>query len=190
MNKPCLIVVDMQRDFVRGALGSKEAEAIVRRVEEKVRRFSGLLLFTQDTHGENYAETQEGRQLPVPHCLRGTEGWELLPELEEIRRRRGARVFEKDRFGSLELAAFLKSEFAAGRVTSAELIGLCTDICVLSNAILIKATVPELPLSVDASCCAGVSPETHEAALRAMQSCQIRIDRPADGVRTLGETEL
>ena len=163
-----LIVVDMQKDFVDGALGTAEAQAIVENVEKKIRAFDGKVIFTRDTHEENYMTTQEGRNLPVPHCIRGTEGWEIIPELRVL----CDDVIDKPTFGSVALAARLA---AAGDAESVELIGLCTDICVISNALLIKAQMPEVPVSVDASCCAGVTPESHNNALSAMKMCQIAV---------------
>lgn len=168
-----LIVIDMQNDFVTGALGTGEAKQIAQQVVRKVKAFPGPVLFTQDTHKEDYLETQEGKLLPVKHCVRGTEGWELIPELEAIRQQEAYPVFEKNSFGSLALAEFLKHKFQQKELESVELVGLCTDICVVSNALLIKAYLPELPVWVDASCCAGVTPQKHEAALRTMESCQI-----------------
>jgi len=163
-----LIVVDMQTDFVNGALGTAEAQAIVANVEKKIRAFDGKVIFTRDTHKENYMTTQEGRNLPVPHCIRGSEGWEIIPELRAL----CDDVIDKPTFGSVALAARLA---AAGDAESVELIGLCTDICVISNALLIKAQMPEVPVSVDASCCAGVTVESHNNALSAMKMCQIAV---------------
>ncbi|MBQ6373565.1 MAG: cysteine hydrolase [Clostridia bacterium] len=166
-----LIVVDMQVDFVSGALGTKEAEAIVSRVAEKVRTFEGRVIFTRDTHTEAYPDTQEGRCLPVAHCVRGTEGWQLVPDLRGLAE--GREVFDKPAFGSVALARALAAQAAS--IGSIELIGLCTDICVVSNALLLKAFLPEVPLFVDSACCAGVTPEKHLAALETMRSCQIRV---------------
>ena len=163
-----LIVVDMQKDFVDGALGTAEAQSIVENVEKKIRAFDGKVIFTRDTHKENYMTTQEGRNLPVPHCIRGSEGWEIIPELRAL----CDDVIDKPTFGSMALAARLA---VAGDVESVELIGLCTDICVISNALLIKAQMPEVPVSVDASCCAGVTVESHNNALSAMKMCQIAV---------------
>ena len=176
--KQLLVVVDMQVDFVTGALGTTEAKAIVENVVKKVEEAKAMgktVVFTLDTHGENYMETQEGKYLPVAHCIRGTEGWELIPELEEMKDSRKAQCFDKPAFGSVALAEALKAMYEAGELEAVELVGLCTDICVVSNALLIKAFMPELPVSVDASCCAGVTPEKHAAALETMRSCQIQI---------------
>lgn len=169
MAERILIVVDMQNDFVNGSLGSSEAQQIVNRVVDKVKAFEGQVIFTQDTHEENYMSTQEGKLLPVPHCIEGTAGWQLVPELEAYQRANDCPVYKKDRFGSIELARHLITK----NIESIELVGLCTDICVVSNALLLKAYLSEVPISVDASCCAGVTPQKHEAALETMRSCQI-----------------
>ena len=167
-----LLVIDMQNDFIDGALGTPEAVAIVPKVREKIRSFDGTVLFTRDTHGENYMETQEGKNLPVPHCIRGTDGWQIRPELEELR---VTEPIDKGTFGSDELGKILRDLNDEDPIGTITVIGLCTDICVISNALLAKAFLPEVPIEVDASCCAGVTPESHENALKAMASCQIRI---------------
>lgn len=167
--KKLLVVVDLQRDFVDGALGTPEAQAIVPRVCERIRDFDGDTVFTMDTHTDLYPLTQEGQKLPVPHCLRGTAGWELTPPVETLSV--GKRRFLKPTFGSVELAEYV----AAGEWQEVLLIGLCTDICVISNALLLKAFLPELRVQVDESCCAGVTPESHRRALEAMRSCQVEI---------------
>ena len=167
-----LLVIDMQNDFIDGALGTPEAVAIVPKVREKIRNFDGTVLFTRDTHGENYMETQEGKNLPVPHCIRGTDGWQIRPELEELR---VTEPIDKGTFGSDELGKILRDLNDEDPIGIITVIGLCTDICVISNALLAKAFLPEVPIEVDASCCAGVTPESHENALKAMASCQIRI---------------
>ena len=168
-----LIVVDMQNDFIDGALGTKEAVGIVDKVAEKIRAFSGRVIFTRDTHGENYMETQEGQKLPVPHCIRGTAGWEicdaLRPLVTEV-------PVDKPTFGSAALGEWLRAENAKDAIAGITLIGLCTDICVISNAMLIKAFLPEVPITVDAACCAGVTPESHRNALAAMKMCQIAVE--------------
>ncbi len=169
--KKYLIVVDMQKDFVNGSLGTKEAEVIVPAVLEKVKAFDGEVIFTKDTHFDNYLETSEGRLLPVEHCIKGTDGWMLIDELEEYCSDNDCKVYEKLTFGCKELAADI---YADGNI-SIELIGLCTDICVVSNALLLKAFLPEAEIKVDASCCAGVTPKKHEAALETMRSCQIKV---------------
>ncbi|MDY4770978.1 MAG: isochorismatase family cysteine hydrolase [Lachnospiraceae bacterium] len=170
--KKLLIVVDMQTDFVTGALGTKEAQAIVPMVAEKIKKAKedGTdVIFTLDTHEENYLDTQEGKQLPVPHCIKNTEGWMLVPQLRPLAG--GCMSVEKPTFGSTRLAHIV----GKARYDEIELIGLCTDICVISNAMILKASVPETPISVDASCCAGVTPESHANALAAMKMCQITI---------------
>ena len=168
-----LIVVDMQNDFIDGALGTAEAQAIVDKVADKIKGFDGKVIFTRDTHGENYMETQEGVNLPVPHCIKGTAGWEIRAELEELRTEPAV---DKPTFGSVELAHLLAKENAAEPIGNVTLIGLCTDICVISNAMIIKATMPEVPVIVDAACCAGVTPESHKNALEAMKMCQIKVE--------------
>lgn len=175
MSQRYLIVVDMQNDFVDGALGTPEAAAIDPAVEQAVRAFDGEVVFTYDTHGADYLATQEGSKLPVPHCIKGTPGWELTPGLDELRRERDARTFEKPTFGSVELARWLVERHAADPISSIELIGVCTDICVVSNALLIKAALPEVPLRVSAGLCAGATPEAHEAALTTLRSCQVEV---------------
>lgn len=169
--KNVLVVVDMQKDFIDGALGTKEAVAIVDNVAEAIRSFDGEVIFTRDTHFDNYMETQEGRNLPVPHCIKGTEGWQIDKKLASLRTD-GMKVFDKPTFGSVELAAYLKENKELEQVT---LIGLCTDICVISNALLIKANLPEVEVTVIEKCCAGVTPQSHKNALEAMKMCQIKI---------------
>lgn len=167
-----LLVIDMQNDFIDGALGTKEAVAIVPAVKKKIEGWDGPVLFTRDTHFENYMETQEGKNLPVPHCIKGTDGWQIRPELDALRR---TEAIDKLTFGSSELPAVLASLNEAEPIGAVTLIGLCTDICVISNAMLVKAFFPELPITVDAKCCAGVSPATHDNALNAMEVCQIKV---------------
>lgn len=164
-----LVVVDMQKDFVDGSLGTKEAVAIVPQVVQEIENFDGDIVFTLDTHSSIYLETQEGKNLPVPHCIKGTEGWKLDKAIEPLAS--GRRIFEKPTFGSVELAEYV----ADSDYDDITLIGLCTDICVLSNAMLIKAFLPEVKVSVKADSCAGVTPESHENALLAMKMCQINI---------------
>lgn len=172
--KKILVVVDMQKDFVDGALGSAEAVAIVPKVAEKIKCFDGDIFVTFDTHFENYMDTAEGKKLPVPHCIKGTDGW--LPDnaVAEALEGKAYTPVEKITFGSVELPELIK-EKAGDEEFSVELIGLCTDICVVSNALLIKANFPEASVSVDSSCCAGVTKEKHEAALETMRSCQIDV---------------
>ncbi len=167
-----LIVVDMQNDFIDGALGTKEAVAIVPKVREKIQQFNGTVLFTRDTHGPNYLQTQEGRNLPVEHCIKDTDGWQINFELDALRK---TEPIDKVTFGSAELGFKLAEMNAEEPIGSITLIGLCTDICVISNAMIVKAFLPEVPVRVDASCCAGVTPESHENALAAMKCCQIEI---------------
>ena len=167
-----LIVIDMQNDFIDGALGTAEAVGIVDAVKEKIRSYPPAdVAATMDTHFENYMQTQEGKYLPVPHCIRGTKGWEIRPDIAELLK--DAKIYEKPTFGSIELAEDMKA-IAEKEEIEIELIGLCTDICVVSNALLLKAAMPEVKISVDPSCCAGVTPEKHAAALETMRSCQIQ----------------
>lgn len=167
-----LIVVDMQRDFIDGALGTPEAGAAVAKVRERIDGFEGEVIFTRDTHGADYLQTQEGRRLPVPHCIRGEEGWRISSALPE---EKAYAIVDKPGFGSVELGEMLRGENEKEPVGSITLVGVCTDICVISNAILLKAFLPETEIRVDASCCAGVTPERHRTALEAMKSCQIDV---------------
>jgi len=167
-----LVVVDMQNDFIDGALGTKEAIAIVPNVKKKIEEFDGEVFFTRDTHQENYMETQEGRNLPVVHCVEGTKGWEISDELKSLVKND---PINKPTFGSDALGKMLADMNDKEKIDSIELIGLCTDICVISNAMVIKAFLPEVPISVDSRCCAGVSTESHLRALDAMKVCQIEI---------------
>lgn len=179
MKKEVLVVVDMQNDFINGALGSKEAEAIVDKVVEKIAGFEGEIIATYDTHETNYMDTREGKYLPVPHCIRETEGWKLNPSVEEALDKAGHRAVYKPTFGSVELVDMIKNFLQENNLAETELvitlIGLCTDICVVSNAMLLKANFPEMDIRVDSACCAGVTPEKHEAALETMRSCQIDV---------------
>ena len=168
-----LIVIDMQNDFIDAALGTKEALGIVEAVKEKIRSYPAAdVIATMDTHHEDYIRTQEGKYLPVPHCIRGSDGWRIRPEIEELLG--DAKIYEKPTFGSTAMAEDLK-KLAETEAIELELIGLCTDICVVSNALLLKAVMPEVKISVDAACCAGVTPEKHLAALETMRSCQIQV---------------
>ena len=162
-----LIVVDMQVDFITGSLGSEAAQAIVANVLEKVKSFEGEVIFTRDTHEENYLQTQEGRKLPVRHCIRDTEGWQICPELRDYAKV----VVDKPTFGSMELVRLLEK----AQPEEVHLCGLCTDICVISNAMLVKAAFPEVPIYVDAACCAGVTAQSHKNALDAMRAVQIEV---------------
>ena len=164
--KKTLIVVDMQNDFIDMALGTKEAVAIVPKVMEKIRQYQekgGRIIYTRDTHEENYLDTPEGKKLPVKHCIRGTKGWEIAEGLYI----EGCKIIDKPNFGW--------PHWAEEALEDVELVGLCTDICVVSNALIIKATFPEANVTVDPSCCAGVTPESHKAALKTMQMCQIDV---------------
>ena len=168
-----LVVIDMQNDFIDGALGTPEAVAIVPKVMVKMMNFDGLVLATRDTHGENYLERQEGKKLPVVHCIKGTHGWEIKDEIQQLLI---SQPIDQPTFGSEALGKVLKDlNNDVEPIDSITLVGLCTDICVISNAMLLKAFLPEVPIMVDASCCAGVTPESHERALEAMKACQIEI---------------
>ena len=168
--KKLLIVVDMQNDFITGALGSPQAQAILPNVKAKIETYKqngGKIIFTRDTHRDNYLSTQEGKFLPVPHCIEGTEGHLIAGGLDTA----GSELFDKPTFGSLELAKLV----AEGSYDEIELCGLCTDICVTSNAIILKAQLPETKIIVDPKCCAGVTEESHDAALLTMKMCQVVI---------------
>ena len=172
-----LIVVDMQNDFIDGALGTAEAVAIVPNVKKKIESFDGRVVFTRDTHGENYLASREGGMLPVEHCIVGSDGWQIRTELAAARP--GADIIDKPTFGSAELGEFLRRENKREPISGITLIGLCTDICVISNALLIRAFLPEVPITVDAACCAGVTPQSHNTALSAMKGCQIIVENEA-----------
>ncbi|MGN0808690.1 MAG: cysteine hydrolase family protein [Christensenellales bacterium] len=172
--KDYLIVVDIQNDFVDGALGTGEAQAMIDAAAKRIRDFSGKVFVTMDTHFENYMDTREGKKLPVPHCIKGTDGWQLNDRIREALYGKDFDVVEKHTFGSTELPKLIRSD-AGDNEVSIELIGLCTDICVVSNALILKANFCESEVSVDASCCAGVTPETHRAALETMKMCQINV---------------
>lgn len=168
-----LIVIDMQNDFIDGSLGTKEAMGIVPKVVEKIKTFEGNVIFTQDTHQKEYLSTQEGRKLPVEHCIQGTHGWEIYSQLKPFLLEKG---FCKNTFGSKELAEFLAEQSEKEKIDEIWLVGLCTDICIISNALLLKAFLPETTIKVDASCCAGVTVESHNRALEAMKVCQIEVE--------------
>ncbi len=168
--KKLLVVIDMQNDFITGALGSPQAEKIVPNVKAKIEEYRHNnydILYTRDTHYENYLATQEGKYLPVKHCITGTDGHRITDGLDQ----QDSEVFDKPTFGSLELAR----KIAAADYEAIELCGLCTDICVVSNALILKAQLPETEVSVDALCCAGVTEESHKAALLTMKMCQVTI---------------
>ncbi len=164
-----LIVVDMQVDFITGSLGSKLAEAIVPNVVEKVKNFNGTVIFTRDTHFADYLSTQEGRKLPVQHCIKDTAGWEICNELKPFVNK----VVDKITFGSVDLPDLIKAY--GEQIEEIELCGLCTDICVISNAMILKASFPEVKIKVNGNCCAGVSVESHNTALNAMKAVQIEV---------------
>ncbi len=169
--KKLFIVVDMQEDFVRGALGSKEAQALIPNLRKRLsmaQENGEEIAFTQDTHTADYLNTQEGQRLPVSHCIKDTAGWEIVKELPTA----GARIFEKPTFGSLELARFVREN----GYEEVALCGVCTDICVVSNALLIKAFCPEIPVRVEEKLCAGTSRAAHDCAVQTMKSCQIVIE--------------
>ena len=164
-----LIVVDMQVDFITGSLGSNQAKAIVQNVLDKVKSFDGKVIFTRDTHYADYLNTQEGIKLPVEHCIKDTAGWQICDELKEY----AQTIIDKETFGSINLPEVLKS--FGDKIEEIELCGLCTDICVISNAMILKATFPETKIIVDSKCSAGVSNKSHNTALEAMKAVQIEI---------------
>ena len=171
--KKVLVVIDMQNDFIDGALGTAEAVGIVDKVVKKIRNYPADCIYaTRDTHGEDYLETSEGRYLPVKHCIKGTMGWEIRKEVAQTMPQ--ALVIDKPTFGSEELVQRLLEE-SKGEEIEIELVGLCTDICVVTNALLLKTKLPETKIKVDAACCAGVTPESHEAALLTMKMCQVEV---------------
>ena len=169
-----LIVVDMQNDFIDGSLGTAEALSIVDNVVSKIKNFNGDIIVTYDTHQNNYLETQEGKNLPVPHCIKGTEGWELNAKVLKALEGKKYHAVEKPTFGSVDLIEYLKANYDCNNI-EIELVGLCTDICVISNALLLKANFTETKISVDSSCCAGVTVDSHNAALTSMKMCQINV---------------
>lgn len=173
--KHLLVVVDIQKDFVDGALGSAEAQAIVENAAKKIRAFDGEIFVTYDTHFENYMDTAEGAKLPVPHCIKGTPGWELNERIAGALAGKQYTPVEKLTFGSTELPKRVKA-LVGEEDFDVTLIGLCTDICVVSNALIMKANFPEKQVYVDAACCAGVTVDTHNAALTTMKMCQINVE--------------
>lgn len=172
--KKILVVVDMQKDFITGSLGTEEAKKIVPNVVKLINEFDGKIYATLDTHYENYLNTLEGKKLPVVHCQIGTDGWFLADEVEEAFAKKKVTLVEKPTFGSVELIDILADADEDDEVEFT-LCGLCTDICVVTNALLLRAYFPNAVIKVKADCCAGVIPETHEAALKTMQMCQIDI---------------
>lgn len=168
-----LCVIDMQKDFINGSLGSKEAQAIVENVVNKIKNFDGLVIATQDTHyNSDYSSTLEGIKLPVVHCIKNTEGWMIEPSVKKALDEKSCEFITKYTFGSSVLGLQLRS---LPNIDSVEICGLCTDICVVSNALMLREALPNTPISVSANCCAGSTPEKHEAALKVMQSCQIDV---------------
>lgn len=189
--KKILVVVDMQNDFIDGPLGTPEARAIVDNVCAKIREGEwDRIFFTHDTHDENYLETQEGKKLPVKHCIQNTYGWRLNPNVEAASDDKdydNVEFVDKITFGSVGLACKIDPLVWDDNITESDieltLIGVCTDICVISNALLLKAHYPEMKIVVDAACCAGTTPEKHRMALVTMDSCQIEIENmPCDWV--------
>ena len=172
--KKFLIVVDMQNDFVDGALGTAEAQAIVGNVINEIENFDGEIIATYDTHFENYLETAEGKKLPVEHCIKGTDGWQINADVKKALDKKGFTAIEKLTFGATDLPNIIAQK-ADGEDVAIELIGLCTDICVVSNALLVKANFREMPICVKENCCAGVTPDLHNAAIATMKSCQIDV---------------
>jgi len=179
MEKKLLIVVDMQNDFVTGALKNEEGIKMVPVVVEKVKTAfenGDIVVFTKDTHENNYMETEEGANLPVPHCIKDSWGWEVIDELKEYAQKSEA-VYLKETFGSAELGKEISRIIAANKdITKIELIGLCTDICVISNAVIAKAFAPNIPIFVDATCCAGVTPASHDIAIQAMETIHVHVE--------------
>ncbi|MDO5018062.1 MAG: isochorismatase family cysteine hydrolase [Lagierella massiliensis] len=171
--KDVLVVVDMQNDFVNGSLGTDEAKEIVPKVKKFIKSFNGQIYFTRDTHEENYLETQEGSILPVKHCIKNTKGWEIIDELKPFV---SDNVVDKVTFGSKELVKVLENFNEKDEIKTITIIGLCTDICVISNALVLKAYFPEVKIKVFDGLCAGVSPESHDRALESMKTCQIHVE--------------
>lgn len=176
-----LVAIDLQKDFTNGVLGNAECDAAADKAAKRIAAFRAAnpdvpVVFTLDTHNEDYMDTQEGRNLPVVHCIRGTEGWKLDPRIEAVRKDNDI-IVEKPAFGSAELPAVLKKMADSKDIEEIEFIGVCTDICVISNAMIVKAAFPEVPIVITADCCAGVTPASHENALSAMAVCQMKIER-------------
>ena len=168
--KDVLIVIDMQKDFLTGALANAKADSVTKNVKEKILQYRELgkeVIFTRDTHASNYMETQEGKNLPILHCVKGTDGWEIVDGFVQPK----DKIFDKPIFGSLDLAEYVRLK----NYQSVELVGVCTDICVISNALILKTSFDNTPILVDSWCCAGVTPERHDAALAVMSSCQIEV---------------
>lgn len=166
--KKVLIVIDMQNDFVDGALANPQAQAIVDGIVKRIDEFDGDVIATRDTHAENYLNTTEGKHLPVPHCIRGTDGWEIVPAIRDALQRKNAKVLDKPTFGYLNWELLQAYD-------EAEMVGTCTDICVVSNALIIKALHPDLSLTVRKELCAGTTQENHDNAISVMACCQVKI---------------
>ncbi len=175
MKNEVLVVVDMQKDFVDGVLGTAEAVSIVPNVVDIIRNHTGKIYVTLDTHTEDYMNTQEGQHLPVPHCIKNTDGWKLNDSVAAALEGKNYEVYEKPTFGSVDLAKALLSAHEQGEIDEITFVGLCTGICVISNAMMAKAHMPEVPIKVNSSCCACVTPDSHNTALEAMKLCQIEI---------------
>ena len=173
MAEKVLLVVDMQNDFIDGSLGSQDAQRIVQNVVAKINAWDGAVVATLDTHAENYLDTLEGKKLPVSHCIKNTNGWKLNPQVEKALNAKNAKLVEKGTFGCVSLGKLLRESL--GTPVKIQVCGLCTDICVVSNALLLRAEFPGTPMAVCADCCAGVTPEKHQAALNVMASCQIDV---------------
>lgn len=171
MKKKLLIVIDMQYDFIDGALANKDAQAIVKDMSKYINEFDGEVIFTQDTHDKNYMESQEGKFLPIPHCIKDSEGWKVHQDLLDARKNNDYKLLEKPTFGYKDWDKVL-SNYDIDEII---MVGTCTDICVVSNALAIKAVLPETSVSVIASLCAGLTKEKHEAALEVMRSCQVKV---------------
>ncbi|BBF43242.1 nicotinamidase [Lachnospiraceae bacterium KM106-2] len=170
-----LVVIDMQNDFITGTLGTKEAIAVQPEVVKIVEQFQGEILFTRDTHEEDYLTTREGKNLPIKHCIRNTNGWEIEPELKSLAFEKGCRILDKPTFGSVELMEYLKQLNDQDPISTLTFVGVCTDICVISNVLLAKAALLNTEIKVIKDACAGVTKESHENALMAMKACQIEI---------------
>lgn len=164
-----LIVVDMQNDFITGTLGSLQAQNIVQPVCETIQNFKGDIIYTRDTHQTDYLQTNEGINLPIEHCIEGSEGWQFHPLITQCN---PITIFNKPTFGSIELMLYIQS---LSNIKTISLVGLCTDICVISNAILLKNAIPETTIQVLKDCCAGVTLDSHQKALDTMRSCQIKV---------------
>lgn len=176
MARKYLVVVDMQEDFIFGPLGNDNTRAVVKPVVEKIKNFDGCIILTRDTHYKNYLETQEGKMLPVEHCIAYTDGWDFIEPIEELQMKGRWPIYGKNTFGCVNLAVDMRAEHVKQPIESITLIGVCTDICVVSNAIMLKAYLPDVPIYVDTSCCAGVTPQKHDAAIETMRSCQIIVE--------------